>query len=81
MGFFEQTGQEKQRNVMRGWWVGKYCRTRSHHEFKKVVDVKTFGSKSYVTGNAVLVFEDGDESQIYIGDAYRPRKKDVEVQS
>lgn len=80
MSVFEQTGQEKQRAIYRKWWVGKYCRTHSHLEFKKVVDVETFGCRSYVVGGARLVFEDGDKSQINIGYlAYRPRKMDVEV--
>jgi len=64
----------------RRWWVGKYCRlVRSRGEFKRVVDVEFYGPPSGFYGTAFLVFEDGSQIMIPHGDAFKPRKKDVEV--
>jgi len=68
----------KQRDEYIKWWVGKMCRSRYGNEFKRVVDVTTYGPPSYVYGTAVLTFEDGTEENVYHR-GKRPMKKDVEV--
>lgn len=69
-----------QRAVYLDWWVGKYCRLNNQidHEYKKVVDVITYGPPSYVYGTAVLVMEDGEEVNISHR-GKRPTKGDVEI--
>ena len=62
------------------WWVGKKCRPVGYMgEFKRVKDVIFYSSFSGVYGTGKLVFEDGTESMIFCGEAYKPRKRDVEV--
>lgn len=64
----------------RKWWVGKKCRPVGYMgEFKRVKDVIFYSSFSGVYGTGKLVFEDGTESMIFCGEAYKPRKRDVEV--
>jgi hypothetical protein len=62
------------------WWKGKLCRpagTRKH--FKRVKCVVVIGPPSFVHGDAWLVYEDDTEDAVRQGDAFRPRKKDIEV--
>lgn len=62
------------------WWLGKYCRlVGSHGEFKYVMDVKFTGPPSGVYGSAELVYHDRSKQIIPCGNAFKPRKKDVEV--
>ena len=62
------------------WWVGKKCRPAGYMgEFKRVKDVIFISSFSGVYGSGLLVYEDGTEGVIMCGEAYKPRKKDVEV--
>ncbi|GAG58705.1 unnamed protein product [marine sediment metagenome] len=64
------------------WWDGKLCRPRgSSGEFKRVSHVHGWGPASgfYMAG-AELVYEDGTREAIPFHGAYRPRKKDVEIQ-
>ncbi len=82
-------GIDDARSRYLSWWEGKYCRVaklgdgRGVGEFKKVVDVICYGPPSFVYGSAELVYEDGSRENITTPDnrdAFRPRKKDVEVQ-
>lgn len=75
------TGIEKAKERYKRWWAGRFCKTKYRHRarFKKVVDVEVFGSPSFVYGTASLIFADGTSETIYQGDAYVPRKRDVEV--
>lgn len=62
------------------WWVGKKCRPVGYMgEFKRVKDVIFHSSFSGVYGSGELVFEDGTKSMIFCREAYKPRKKDVEI--
>lgn len=65
------------------WWRGKRCRLAdSDAPFKVVVDLRFSGPPSMVYGDVVLIYEDGTEEQVFhpMG-TFRPRKKDVEVES
>lgn len=80
MSYFNETGQDKARKKYRGWWVGKMCRTPySNDEFKKVIDIETFGSLSFITGSAELIFEDYSRMLIKTS-SYTPRKQDIEIE-
>lgn len=61
------------------WWLGKMCRIGHYGEFRKVTEVELVGPPSFVYGDVWLHFDDGDSQAVYHGDAFKPRKKDVEV--
>jgi len=61
------------------WWLGKFCRVRGGTEFKQVKEVRLVGPPSFFYGDVWLVFADGEERPVYHGDAFTPRKSDVEV--
>lgn len=64
----------------RGWWVGKLCRLAgSSKPFKRVIDIDLYGPPSFVYGTVVLCYEDGTDEHVSCGNAFKPRKKDVEV--
>ena len=64
----------------RKWWVGKKCRpTGDMREFKRVKDVIFHSSFSGVYGRGELIYEDGTTGLITCGEAFKPRKGDVEV--
>lgn len=68
------------RAAYRQWWLGKYCRAAgSQSEFKLVTGVLFIGSPSGVYGDVTLSFEDGTRLNVDCGDAFKPRKRDVEV--
>jgi len=63
------------------WWYGKLCRPAgADYPFKRVAAIKLHGPPSFVYGQAELFYEDGDTMIINHGEAFRPRKIDVEVQ-
>jgi len=62
-----------------GWWVGKMCRTRPGNNFKKVLRVELVGRPSFGYGFVILHYIDGTSENVPHGNAFRPRKKDVEV--
>jgi hypothetical protein len=70
----------EQEQIYKRWWVGKKCRISKFDAFKLVKDVEVFGPPSFVYGSASLIFEDGSEQTIPCGEAFKPRKQDVEVQ-
>jgi len=63
------------------WWLGRYCRpVWSNQSFKKVVKIDMVGPPSFVSGQITFHYEDGSCDIVYgIGNAYKPRKIDVEV--
>lgn len=62
------------------WWLGKMCKPRGYKmHFKRVVQVQLIGPPSFVYGHVKLHFSDGDVVTVHQGEAYRPRKRDVEV--
>ena len=62
------------------WWLGKRCRLYlSQRPFKKVIKVELVGPPSFVYGSVWLHYEDGTNENVYCGNAFKPRKKDVEV--
>jgi len=62
------------------WWKGKLCRPfGSTGPFRRVTGVLMHGPPSFVYGCAELLYEDGIAENIYHGDAFKPRKMDVEV--
>ena len=62
------------------WWVGKKCRPAGQIAgFKRVKDVIFHSSFSGVYGTGELIYEDGTNGLITCGEAFKPRKKDVEV--
>ena len=63
------------------WWKGKEVRpVGSDRPFKRVADVRWCGSPSGVYGAVWLTFEDGTEESAPQGvNAFRPRKRDMEV--
>jgi len=67
-----------------GWWLGRYCRPawcNVAQPFKKVVKIELLGPPSFVSGQLVFHYEDGTEETIAgMGNAYKPRRCDVEVQ-
>ena len=64
------------------WWLRKYCRpAHSRKPFRKVVKIEMVGPPSFVYGQITFRYEDGSYDIIAGGgDAYRPRKCDVEIQ-
>jgi len=63
------------------WWLHKHCRLRFQSgAFKRVIKVKLVGPPSFVYGTVWLCFEGGEEVPVMHGDAFKPRKCDVEVQ-
>lgn len=75
-------GITKWRQTYERWWLGKLCRPAlSSAPFKRVVKVEVAGPPSFVYGGATLHYEDGRYDHVYQHDAFRPRKKDVEVQA
>jgi hypothetical protein len=62
------------------WWLGKLVRPiGSDSEFRRVVDIALYGPPSFFYGSVVLHFEDGSEHLIHPGNAFKPRKKDIEI--
>ena len=68
-------------NKYRKWWIGKYCRLTGqiHKEFKKVIDLVFYSPPSGFCGSVELIYEDGSIDNISQGNAFRPRKRDVEI--
>lgn len=63
------------------WWLGKKCRQKfSTGAFRKVTKVILYGPLSFVYGTVELVYEDGRAENVNMGDAFKPRKSDVEIQ-
>lgn len=75
------TGYDYQRRY-ESWWLNKRCRLAFHHltPFMLVTKVKLVGPPSFVYGSVWLTFEDGSECFVPCGNAFKPRKCDVEVQ-
>ena len=72
---------DKIRDSYRKWWLGKKVRTRPSAEFKRVIDLEFVSPPSFVSGIVIFHYEDGSE-ETFGGhgiNAYRPRKRDVEV--
>ena len=67
-------------SIYRRWWLGKRVRAAIDPTapFRLVVGVKWFGPPSGVYGTVELTF-DGGEKRMVQTTAYRPRKKDIEV--
>ena len=67
----------------RKWWVGEECRLfGSHSDYKLVNNLVFLGPPSMVYGEVYLVYSDGtNERIIHPLNTFRPRKKDVDVQS
>jgi len=67
------------------WWLGKCCRPawcRADQPFKKVIKIDLIGSPSFVSGQLTFHYEDGAEDIIAgMGNAYKPRRCDVEVKT
>ena len=75
------------------WWLGKYCRpaNRPNQPFKKVIHIDMVGPPSFVYGQITFHYQDGTEDIVAgghtgqgsrgwaIGEAYKPRKVDVEA--
>ena len=65
------------------WWLGKYCRPawcNRNQRFKKVVKIDLIGPPSFVSGQITFHYEDGTDDMVAgMGNAYKPRKCDVEV--
>lgn len=62
------------------WWKGKLCRFALRGgEFKRVTKVELVGPHSFVYGSVWLHFEGGEKAAVPCGDAFKPRKFDVEV--
>lgn len=65
------------------WWLGKYCRPAMYTQqlFKRVVKIDMVGPPSFVYGQITFHYEDGTNNIIAgMGNAYKPRKCDVEVE-
>jgi hypothetical protein len=65
------------------WWLGKYCRPAySNAPFRKVVKIDLVGPPSFVSGQLTFHYEDGAYDIVAgMGNAYKPRLCDVEVQA
>lgn len=72
------SGLQEAKRRYEKWWVGKHCKPNSHMEGGKVIEVKTYGPKSFVYGGASLIYECGTEVPIPTY-AYKPRKCDVTI--
>lgn len=74
------TVQERYKN----WWEGKYCRLaeRGGGEYKYVKRVEFIGPPSGVYGGVILYYLDGSRDYVIPlnGNAFKPRKMDVEVE-
>lgn len=82
-GFYIGLGRTRIKETYEKWWLGKYCRMvlgNRDTPFLKVVRVEVFMPPSGMVGEAMLHFKDGTAITIPHGDAFRPRKFDVEVQ-
>lgn len=71
--------RESPDEVYQRWWLGKMCRVSSDREFKRVTMIECTGPPSMVYGGVILYFEDGTRDDVNYGEAFRPRKSDVEV--
>lgn len=63
------------------WWLGKMCRTNRLQTFKRVVKIETLGNPSGFTASVFLHYEDGTNTVVPHGSAYKPRKSDIEIES
>lgn len=62
------------------WWEGKLCRrVGSNKPFKRVIEVECVGPPSFVYGTVILHYEDETSEHVLCGNAFKPRKTDVEV--
>ena len=63
------------------WWVGNLCRlVGSGAPFRRVVSLNIYGPPSLFNAVVELVYEDKTIEAVTCGvNAYRPRKKDVEI--
>jgi len=70
-----------QRRKYERWWLGKRCRLDgSTREFRLVVRVEMVGPPSFVYGDVWLHYDDGDREHVFHGEAFRPRKADVQTE-
>jgi len=63
------------------WWVGNLCRlVGGGAPFRRVVSLNIYGPPSLFNAVVELVYEGGITETVDCGvNAYRPRKKDVEI--
>lgn len=64
------------------WWLNKRCRLiHSTGPFKLVIGVELTGPPSFVYGGVTLHYEDGTADTVHDFGAFKPRKKDVEMEN
>jgi len=61
------------------WWLHKDVRFNDGDPWKRVTKVTLVGPPSFVYGSVWLTFADGAEQHVPCGNAFRPRKWDVQV--
>lgn len=64
------------------WWLRRYCRLAgSTAPYRLVTSVAWVGPPSGVYGDVWLTYESGEREVVQHGDAFKPRRRDVEVLS